>query len=208
MEKTGKKQLYLQLSRHNDVQAGPIQLSDIAKVYGSEETEVKTLGETRVKIIPEGAYGRYSLSAGEIAGLLLEQWPEYTFVFLGDPDIVLEYRKPQRAEGIRDWLWTAFVSVVIFVGSAFTIMTFIREANIDGLFSSIYVHLGMHGAVDTHGIEIAFAIGIGLGMLLYFNHFGKFRLQQEPTPMEMEMHQYMEDAEETVLEAGDTREEE
>ena len=54
--------------------------------------------------------------------------------------------------------------------------------------------------MDSKGIEISFAIGVGIGMLLYFNHFGKFRLQDEPTPMEMEMKQYMQEAEETILE--------
>lgn len=119
--------------------------------------------------------------------------------------MILEYPCPQSKTGIRDWLWTAFVSTVIFVGSAFTIMTFIRESDLDDLFAGIYDHLGMTNAADMHGIEIGFAIGMGLGMLLYFNHFGRFRLQNEPTPMEMEMHQYMEDAEETVLETGNTK---
>ena len=68
-------------------------------------------------------------------------------------------------------------------------MTFIRESDLDDLFAGIYDHLGMQSAADMHGIEIGFAIGMGLGMLLYFNHFGRFRLQDEPTPMEMEMHQ-------------------
>lgn len=207
MQEEKKRQLYLQLSRHNEVQAGPVKLADVASLYGLEAGEIERIGALEIQQISQGAFGRYSLSAGELAQKILGKWPQYELVFLGDPEMILEYSQPRKKTGLKDWLWTVFVSVVIFVGSAFTIMTFIRESNLDGLFGHIYVHLGMHGATDTHGIEICFAVGVGLGMLLYFNHFGHFRLQGEPTPMEMEMHQYMEDAEETVLEAKADKEE-
>lgn len=206
MQEKGKKQLYLQLSRHNEVQAGMVRLSDVAELYGPEAAEKEKLASLELLYIEKNAFGRYSLSAGQIAQKLLTKWPQYEPVFLGDPELILEYPRPRKKAGIKDWLWTAFVSAVIFVGSAFTIMTFIRESDLDGLFEGIYDHLGMQGAADTHGIEISFAIGMGVGMLLYFNHFGHFRLQDEPTPMEMEMHQYMQDAEETVLEEEDSRE--
>lgn len=205
MEEKEKIRLYIQLSRHNEVQEGPVRLTDVAEVHGLETEEKKKLAAIELLCIKKGVFGRYKLSAGEIADKLRERYPRYDPVFLGDPEIVLEYPRPQSKTGIRDWIWTAFVSTVIFVGSAFTIMTFIRESDLDDLFAGIYDHLGMTNAADMHGIEIGFAIGMGLGMLLYFNHFGRFRLQNEPTPMEMEMHQYMEDAEETVLETGNTK---
>lgn len=200
MQEQGKKRLYLQLSRHNEVQAGTVKLADVAKLYGPGPEEKKKLAAVELMYIEKEAFGRYTLSGGQIAQKLLSEWPQYETVILGDPELVLEYPRPQKKAGIKDWLWTAFVSAAIFVGSAFTIMTFIRESNLDGLFEGIYDHLGMQGTADAHGIEISFAIGMGLGMLLYFNHFGRFRLQDEPTPMEMEMHQYIQDVEETVLE--------
>ncbi len=194
------KTLYLQLSRHNDVTAGTVCVADIAEIYGTDVVEAEAAGRIEVARIVPGKYGRSVLSAGEVAQKILAVHPEYTLFFLGDPELVLEYKKPEKMPGIRDILWSLFVSVVIFVGSAFTFMTFIHEANINGLFSRIYLYLGMRGAVDSKGIEISFAIGVGIGMLLYFNHFGSFRLQDEPTPMEMEMKQYMQEAEETILE--------
>lgn len=194
------KTLYLQLSRHNDVTAGAVCVADIAEIYGTDAVEAEAAGRIEVARIVPGKYGRSVLSAGEIAQKILAVHPEYTLFFLGDPELVLEYKKPEKKPGIRNFVWSLFISVVIFVGSAFTFMTFIHEANINGLFSRIYLYLGMRDAVDSKGIEISFAIGVGIGMLLYFNHFGSFRLQDEPTPMEMEMKQYMQEAEEAILE--------
>lgn len=200
MAEKGTKEFYLQLSRHNEVTAGAICVEDIAKVYGGDMTERDAVGSIEVARITPGKYGRSILSAGEIGQKILSVHPEYTLVFLGEPELILEYKKTEKKPGIPDFVWGLFVSIIIFVGSAFTFMTFIHEANLNGLFSRIYLYLGLRGATDSKGIEISFAIGVGIGMLLYFNHFGNFRLQDEPTPMEMEMKQYMQEAEETILE--------
>lgn len=200
MTEKGTKELYLQLSRHNAVTAGAVCVADIAGIYGVNAMECDAIGTIEVARIIPGKYGRSVLSAGEIGQKILNVHPEYTLIFLGDPELILEYKKPEKQPGVRDFVWSLLISSIIFVGSAFTFMTFIHEANLNGLFSRIYLYLGLRGAVDSKGIEISFAIGVGIGMLLYFNHFGKFRLQDEPTPMEMEMKQYMQEAEETILE--------
>ena len=205
MQNIQKTQLYIQLTRHNEIQEGPVCLGKIAKLYGLGQEETNRLETIELMHIPKGSFGRYCLSAGDIADKILKQRPELSLQFLGDADVILEYAAPRGKAGIKDWIWTVFISGVIFVGSAFTIMTFIRESNLDHLFARIYVYLGMQNSEDMHSVEIGFAVGMGIGMLLYFNHFGRFRFQNEPTPMEMEMHQYMEDAEETVMETGNVK---
>lgn len=203
MKDPERKKIYLQLARHNEAGAGPVQLGQIADICGADLALVEQIRVLKVASIPDKAYGKYTLSAGEIGARILAKEPACDLCFLGDTDIVLEYKKPQKKPGIRAGMWSLFVATVVFVGSAFTFMTFIHEANLNGLFSRIYLYMGMQGAADSKGIEICFSLGVGTGMLLYFNHFGSFRLQDEPTPMEMEMKQYMQEAEETILEQED-----
>lgn len=200
MKDPERKKIYLQLARHNETVAGPVKLGQIADVWGADPALVEQIRALKVARIPDRAYGKYTLSAGKIGARILAVNPACELCFLGDADIVLEYKKPQKKPGIQAGIWSLFVAAVVFVGSAFTFMTFIHEANLNGLFSRIYLYMGMQGAADSKGIEICFSVGVGAGMLLYFNHFGSFRLQDEPTPMEMEMKQYMQEAEETVLE--------
>ena len=73
MQDKNKTQLYIQLSRHNEVQEGPVRLTDVAKVYGLGTEEKKKLDAVELLCIKKGAFGRYSLSAGEIADKLLEK---------------------------------------------------------------------------------------------------------------------------------------
>lgn len=41
--------------------------------------------------------------------------------------------------------------------------------------------------------QIPYSIGLGLGMILFFNHFFRKRLNEEPSPLEVEMFNYQQD---------------
>ena len=49
-------------------------------------------------------------------------------------------------------------------------------------------------------LEISYSIGIGLGVVLYFNHFGRRKFTQDPTPLEVEMRVYEDDIDTTIIE--------
>ena len=48
-------------------------------------------------------------------------------------------------------------------------------------------------------LEISYSIGISVGILVFFNHFGKKRFSVDPTPMEVEMRLYENDIESTLV---------
>ena len=52
-------------------------------------------------------------------------------------------------------------------------------------------------------LEISYSIGIGLGVVLYFNHFGRRKFTQDPTPLEVEMRVYEDDIDTTIIEQND-----
>lgn len=190
--------LYLQIGRHNTVGSGPVLLGDVAELYCLNAQILSRCERIRLLTIKEGSYGRYLISAKELVENINKRFPEIEVFPIGDPELVLEYKK-QDTSTVLSWAKTLLVSFIVFVGSAFTIMTFITEANVTGLLARIRQEFaGFDGGMNT--LEVFYAVGVGVGMIFYFNHFGRWRLQQEPTPMEMELHQYMEDVEETVLE--------
>ena len=48
-------------------------------------------------------------------------------------------------------------------------------------------------------LELSYSIGIVLGILVFFNHFGKRKLSVDPTPIEVEMRLYENDIQTTVI---------
>ena len=47
--------------------------------------------------------------------------------------------------------------------------------------------------------QIPYSIGLGLGMIIFFNHVFKKRLNEEPSPLEVEMFNYQQDLDQYVI---------
>lgn len=99
---------------------------------------------------------------------------------------------------IVSWLKTIFVCIVTFFGAMFSIMTFQTDVDIPGLFQNIYFWLTGTESSGFTILEISYAVGIGTGSLFFFNHFGKWKLNQEPTPIEVEMAGYEDQVKQTI----------
>ena len=49
-------------------------------------------------------------------------------------------------------------------------------------------------------------MGIAVGILVFYNHFGGKRITKDPTPMEVEMRQYEDDVNKTLIEGCNRKE--
>ena len=57
-------------------------------------------------------------------------------------------------------------------------------------------------------LELTYSIGVVIGILVFFNHFGKKRFSVDPTPMEVEMRLYENDIQTTLIENYSRKEQE
>ncbi len=48
-------------------------------------------------------------------------------------------------------------------------------------------------------LQIPYSIGLGLGMILFFNHVFRKRINEEPSPLEVEMFNYQQDLDQYVI---------
>ena len=49
-------------------------------------------------------------------------------------------------------------------------------------------------------MELCYSVGLGVGILLFYNHFGLKRLSKDPTPIEVEMRKYETDVNQVLIE--------
>ncbi|MCD8508946.1 MAG: stage V sporulation protein AA [Bacillus sp. (in: Bacteria)] len=89
-------------------------------------------------------------------------------------------------------LLVILVWVLLFFGAGIAIMNFHEDV------SMREVHIRLHEAVTGEytdhplWLQIPYSIGLGLGMILFFNHVFSKRVNEEPSPMEIEMFNYEE----------------
>ena len=100
---------------------------------------------------------------------------------------------------------TVFVAAVTFFGAAFTIMAFNNDVDVTRLFGQIHE---LATGEETSGftiLEVTYSVGLTVGILLFFNHFGKKRFTVDPTPMEIQMRLYENDIQTTLVENASRR---
>lgn len=142
---------------------------------------------------------RSVVSVLQIIEKIHEAFPNAEIVNLGAPDIIVTYEKKQKNSKIAEGAKIALVSIITFVGSAFSIMTFNNDVDITKLFTQIYEQMTGEVKTGLTVLEFSYSVGIAIGILVFFNHFGKKKFSVDPTPMEVEMRTYENEIQMTLI---------
>lgn len=122
-----------------------------------------------------------------------KDYPNVTVINCGEEDFVVEYKKSTVKNAFREKVKLVLVCVLVFFGSAFTIMTFHNDIGIEDVFERFYLQLmGTEKPMITE-LEISYSIGLGTGIILFFNHISKKKISHDPTPIEVELKKYNKD---------------
>lgn len=71
-----------------------------------------------------------------------------------------------------------------------TIMNFHYDVGMQETQQKIHYMLTGKVAESPLWIQIPYSLGLGVGMLLFFNHWFKKRFNNEPSPLEIEISKY------------------
>lgn len=181
------------------VEKREVLLRDIAEVHigGQTAGEAEKLVVFR---IPEARKKTYLLSVVELIRVLNQKWPDATISNVGEMDILIEYH-PKAERGSSLWLAAkvAFVALVLFVGASTTIMCFHSDTQLPLIFQNVY-YMFFHENKELPALlSIPYSIGLGLGIIIFFNHFSKKSLTDDPTPIEIEMTTYEKETNASVI---------
>ncbi len=176
-----------------------VTVEDVCQVYGKEKDVTEKIKSVPLVLIDKTEKQKISMSSLYLVRYIMDAVPGVTVINLGVSDLIIEYLPPKPEKKWLDYLKAGIVGVIVFFGSAFTIMTFNEDASVPDIFSKIYEGVG--GSKDGNGwLEAAYSIGLPLGILLFFNHFATVRLSNDPTPLQIQMRQYEQQEDTTIIE--------
>ena len=118
---------------------------------------------------------------------------------VGENQVMLDYERTKSNNKLITMLAVGFMCIFTFIGSAYVIMAYNNDVGTIELFERIYGLLGITDYKETNMIEIAYGVGIALGIIVFYNHFGKMRISDTPTPIQVEMDKYEKDEEESLI---------
>lgn len=194
------KTLYMQTDKNVKVVKEKVLLGEIATLSCSDKHVLARNQARTVATLPKGKYGRYAMSAIDLVKAVEAEEENVEITHIGEPDFVITYVDTKGKNTAVSVIKTLLVSLVTFFGTAFSIMTFNTDVDIHGLFANLYQMFTGKISGGFTVLEIMYSIGIGLGVVLFFNHFGRLKITDDPTPVEVQMRIYEDDVDTTVLE--------
>lgn len=115
---------------------------------------------------------------------------------LGPSQTIIEVVYKKRKVSIGLFVLTWFL---LFFGSMLTIMNFHEDVSMQDVHQRIYKMITGKNEEKPLLFQIPYSIGLGLGMIIFFNHVFKKRLNEEPSPLEVEMFNYQQDLDQYVI---------
>ena len=192
--------LYIQTEENVEVHHPHVYLQDIAKLSCSNSKILNKLRVMPVENLQPDKPGRYVISVMDLIKEIQQKEPDLDITTIGEPTFLITYQKEGTVNIVLRWCKVVFVCLATFFGAGFSIMTFNNDVDIPALFEQIYTQVTGQASDGFSILEISYSVGIGLGVLFFFNHFGRMKLTDDPTPMQVQMRLYENDVNTTIME--------
>lgn len=192
--------LHIQIDQNIQVDHPRVLLQDVAKLSCSDSKILNRLRVMTVIHLDRKKPGRYVMAAMDLVALIQKKEPDLDINTIGEPNFVITYMDKPHSGMFWQWIKVIFVGLSTFFGSAFSIMTFNNDVDVGKLFSQIYTQVTGETSGNFTILEITYSLGVGLGVLFFFNHFGRKKITVDPTPMEVQMRLYEDDVNTTIIE--------
>ena len=172
-----------------------VRIKDVAKIIGPEELTSKIEEALLLTVSSEDK----NIIIIDLAQLIMA-------IQAIDPHIEVETFGPSQTiiEVIYSKKKMSFITFVViwfllFIGGGITIMNFHVDVSMAEVHKKLFTLIT--GRVDEKPllIQIPYSFGLGIGMILFFNHFFKKRFNEEPSPLEVEMFNYQQDLDRYVI---------
>lgn len=200
---TNKATIYIKAEQNVEMQSEDVYVKDIAKLACSDEQILAKAKAVKLHHFKKGEPKRQVISLLRVIEEIDKVCPGADVQSIGEAAVMVELINVDRHKGPMQTAKLAFVALVSFFGTSFTIMAFHNDIGINDVFTKIYeMVMGRQG--DGYGIlELAYSIGLAIGIIVFFNHIGGRRITKDPTPIEVEMRIYEEDVNKALIETAD-----
>ena len=104
-----------------------------------------------------------------------ELYPQLEIQNMGESEFIVEYDTSVQKSEILEIVKVTVLCVLIFIGSAFSIMVFNNDVGVDDVFARTYELLTGQPSSGYTVMELMYSVGIAVGVIVFYNHFGKKR---------------------------------
>ncbi|GIN96471.1 stage V sporulation protein AA [Siminovitchia terrae] len=188
--------VYIQMKRRLTInKSSSMKLGEMAQIIAPER--MKDLRQMVVLSKTSDIEKKFIvLDVMTVISKITSRYPDSDIQVIGPSETIIELVEKRRS--VPSFLFV-LVWLLLFVGSGLAIMNFHEETSMQTMHQKIYWM--MTGKINStpYIVQIPYSLGLGLGMILFFNHLFKKRINKEPSPLEIEMFNYQQDLDQYVV---------
>lgn len=203
-----KETVYIKGDQNVEVTKREITLGDILSIECANVEMIPKIKTLKLLKIQDDKKHRYVVSILKIIECIHRQYPNVDVENVGKEDIIITCENKKTPSKYLHWIKVIVVTIITFIGAAFSIMAFNNDVETTKLFGQIYTLVMGKQNKGFTVLELMYCVGLIVGILIFFNHFGGKRFSVDPTPMEVEMRLYENDIQTTLIENYSRKEKE
>ncbi len=191
--------LYVKLEQSAEVTKKEVTVGDVAKLECKNKNIVNRLKS--IKLLTDDSNGkkRYIVSIMKIFEIVDETFQNVDVQSVGETDCVIEFKKAESGKKRMEIIKVILICVILFFGTGFSIMSFNNDIAVEKMFEKICKLISQNRQTGKVIMEISYSIGLAIGIIVFYNHFGAKKLSKDPTPIEVEMRKYEMDINQTLI---------
>ncbi len=195
--------VYIKLPQNAQVVNRKILLQDVAEIYTADAEMGKKIGDIILYTVGGDKNQKLIFSVMKVIHLIQKEFPGIEVENIGESDFVVEYKMPLTPKKAMEYTKLVLLSLIVFIGAAFTIMTFNTDVSVGEVFDNLYYLVTGVKKESGSILEVAYSIGILAGILGFYNHFKGQKLHDDPTPIHIEMRNYEEEMNKAIIKDAD-----
>lgn len=176
-----------------------VTVQDLAELEGDQKLVEQMLPVVVLRLKGDREQKLYA-SFLDIARAIRKVNPNVTLDCVGEQDTVIMYTPVLKKPGkFMEFLKVLLVCTILFFGGALTLMTFQNEASVPDIMRNVHTYLTGETVDRPVVLILSYTAGIALGISCFFNHFGKKKITDDPTPVQVEFVAYKKQIDDAIV---------
>lgn len=188
--------VYVKMKHQLDVDLShQISIRDTAFLAGNQDI-CEMIGQLTVHQVKQKDNNVIIIDLLHVIDTIHEHNPKIEIESIGPTQTVVRVREQKKN---RSFILFSFVWLLLFFGSGLAIMYFHEDVSMQDVHQNIYFLVTGKRIESPFLLQIPYSIGLGAGMILFFNHLFKKKFNEEPSPLDIEMFNYEQDLDQYLI---------
>ena len=188
--------IYLRLRQKKKVPPNKeLLIGDIAQLIGEDKTCAK-VEEIPIYQVTKEDKNLVVIDVMKVIIAIQKVMRNIEVQVVGPTQTIVEVQYPKKKLAP---VYFVFIWFLLFIGAALAIMNFHEDVSMREVHQQIYKIVTGIDNPKPLLLQVPYSFGLGIGMVLFFNHLFKKRFNEEPSPLEVEMFNYQQDLDQYVI---------